>query len=46
MVNAAADAKKNEGNEAFKNQDYPTAIAKYTEAIEIDATNHVYFSNR
>lgn len=46
MVNAAADAKKNEGNEAFKQQDYPTAVAKYSEAIEIDPTNHVYFSNR
>ncbi|KAI9984681.1 hypothetical protein PInf_006045 [Phytophthora infestans] len=46
MVNAAADAKKNEGNEAFKKQDYSNAVAKYTEAIEIDPTNHVYFSNR
>lgn len=46
MPNAAADAKKNEGNNAFKVQDYLTAVARYTEAIEIDATNHVYFSNR
>ncbi|KAG3092984.1 hypothetical protein PI125_g16996 [Phytophthora idaei] len=46
MVNATADAKKNEGNEAFKKQDYPIAVARYTEAIEIDPTNHVYFSNR
>ena len=35
-----------EGNEAFKNQDYSTAVAKYTEAIELDPSNHVYFSNR
>lgn len=37
---------RSEGNEAFKKQDYPTAVAKYTEAVEIDPTNHVYFSNR
>ncbi|DAZ94350.1 TPA: hypothetical protein N0F65_000914 [Lagenidium giganteum] len=46
MVNAAAEAKKNEGNAAFKAQDWATAIAKYSEAIAIDASNHVYFSNR
>ncbi|RLN52402.1 hypothetical protein BBP00_00009628 [Phytophthora kernoviae] len=46
MPNPAAEAKKNEGNDAFKAQDYPTAIAKYTEAVEIDSSNHVYFSNR
>ncbi|CAI5746480.1 unnamed protein product [Peronospora destructor] len=46
MISAAAEAKKNEGNEAFKNQDYPIAVAKYTEAIELDPSNHVYFSNR
>ncbi|KAJ0404143.1 hypothetical protein P43SY_008701 [Pythium insidiosum] len=46
MVNAAAEAKKNEGNEAFKRRDWAQAVAKYSEAIAIDATNHVYFSNR
>ena len=46
MPNAAADAKKAEGNAAFVKKDYPTAIARYTEAIEIDPSNHVYFSNR
>ncbi|KAI9917312.1 hypothetical protein PsorP6_012453 [Peronosclerospora sorghi] len=46
MGHAAADAKKNEGNEAFKKQDYPTAVAKYTEAIELDPSNHVFYSNR
>ncbi|GLD95602.1 hypothetical protein PINS_up004279 [Pythium insidiosum] len=46
MVNAAAEAKKNEGNEAFKRRDWPQAVAKYSEAIALDATNHVYFSNR
>ena len=37
---------KSEGNDAFKNQDYPTAVAKYTEAIDLDPSNHVYSSNR
>jgi stress-induced-phosphoprotein 1 len=38
--------KKNEGNEAFKARDYDTAIARYSEAIELDPTNHVFYSNR
>lgn len=46
MANAAADAKKNEGNEAFKKGDWKKAVEKYTEAIKLDGTNHVYFSNR
>ncbi|RLN90114.1 hypothetical protein BBJ28_00010121 [Nothophytophthora sp. Chile5] len=35
-----------EGNEAFKRQDYPTAVAKYSQAVELDSSNHVYYSNR
>ena len=35
-----------EGNTAFAAKDYDVAIAKYTEAIGIDGTNHVYYSNR
>ena len=35
-----------EGNDAFKQQDYPTAVAKYSEAIDLDPLNHVYYSNR
>jgi stress-induced-phosphoprotein 1 len=46
MVNAAAEAKKNEGNEAFKHGKWELAVEKYSEAIAIDGTNHVYYSNR
>ncbi|RDW61210.1 Hsp90 cochaperone STI1 [Aspergillus mulundensis] len=41
-----ADALKAEGNKAFAAKDYPTAIDKFTQAIELDATNHVLYSNR
>jgi stress-induced-phosphoprotein 1 len=42
----AAQAKKNEGNNFFKNKQYPQAIQKYTEAIELDRSDVTYFSNR
>jgi len=45
-IREKADKKKNEGNQAFKNQDYDLAIKLYTEAINIDPSSHVYFSNR
>ena len=47
-----ADAKaksleyKAEGNAALSSQDYAEAIECYTKAIELDPTNHVFFSNR
>ncbi|KAI5958978.1 sgt2 [Candida pseudojiufengensis] len=41
-----ADELKVEGNRAMAAKDYPTAIAKYTEAIGLDPTNVVYLSNR
>ncbi|KAL4779420.1 hypothetical protein BJX76DRAFT_340775 [Aspergillus varians] len=41
-----ADALKAEGNKAFSAKDYPTAIEKFTQAIEIDSNNHVLYSNR
>jgi len=46
MVNPAAEEKKELGNKAFAAKDYDEAIKFYSEAIEIDPTNHVYFSNR
>jgi len=41
----AAEAKAL-GNEAFKAQDFKTAITHFTEAIKHDPTDHVFFSNR
>ncbi|KAL4951385.1 hypothetical protein BDW69DRAFT_39632 [Aspergillus filifer] len=41
-----ADALKAEGNKAFSAKDYPTAIDKFTQAIELDSNNHVLYSNR
>ncbi|XP_074662560.1 serine/threonine-protein phosphatase 5-like [Tubulanus polymorphus] len=37
---------KEKANELFKKQDYDKAIDFYTNAIEIDATEAAYFSNR
>ncbi|OJJ48125.1 hypothetical protein ASPZODRAFT_1522014 [Penicilliopsis zonata CBS 506.65] len=41
-----ADALKAEGNKAFSAKDYPTAIEKFTQAIELDPSNHILYSNR
>ena len=41
-----AEALKTLGNEAFKNNDFAKAIEHFTEAIGIDGTNHVLYSNR
>lgn len=46
MVNAAAEERKARGNEFFKRKDYPNAVKWYSEAIDLDPTNHTYFSNR
>lgn len=37
---------KNEGNLAFAAKDYKLSVQKFTEAITIDPTNGVFFSNR
>lgn len=37
---------KGKGNAFLKAQDFDQAIDCYTKAIELDATNHVFFSNR
>ena len=34
------------GNKAFVAKDYQTAIKHFSDAIELDPTNHVLFSNR
>lgn len=43
---AEADALKVEGNKAMAARNYAEAIAKYTQAIELDPSNVVYLLNR
>ena len=43
---ADAAALKAEGNKCLAAKDFDGAIAKYTEAIAIDPSNHVFYSNR
>lgn len=45
-VNPEAEKLKSAGNAAMQKKDYPTAIAKYTEAISFSPTNPIYLSNR
>ena len=42
----SADELKQKGNEAFKRNEFKLACEIFTEAIELDATNHVLYSNR
>mmetsp|Transcript_10719 Transcript_10719/g.32519 ORF Transcript_10719/g.32519 Transcript_10719/m.32519 type:complete len:386 (-) Transcript_10719:934-2091(-) len=42
----SADDLKNQGNACLKAGDFDGAIAKYTEAIGVDGSNKVYYSNR
>lgn len=37
---------KNQGNDAFKKHDWPSAIDFYSKAIELDDTEPAYYSNR
>ncbi|ETL27101.1 hypothetical protein L916_19323 [Phytophthora nicotianae] len=39
-------AAKNEGNEFFKNGEFPKAVERYTEAIKRDPSCAVYYANR
>ncbi|KAF3913940.1 hypothetical protein ABW21_db0206485 [Orbilia brochopaga] len=41
-----ADALKAQGNAAFAAKDFPKAIDFFTQAIELDPSNHVFYSNR
>lgn len=37
---------KDEGNQAYSNEDFETAILKFTNAIEIDSKNETFYCNR
>ncbi|KAI9844652.1 MAG: Hsp90 cochaperone [Thelocarpon superellum] len=41
-----ADALKAQGNKAFAEKKFDEAIDKFTQAIELEPTNHVLYSNR
>jgi stress-induced-phosphoprotein 1 len=41
-----AEEYKAKGNEALLSKNYSSAIENYTHAINIDGSNHVYYSNR
>lgn len=43
---AAAEQKKANGNRMVSERNYPEAIKLYTEAIELDGKNAVYYANR
>lgn len=43
---ALAEEYKNEGNSAFKEQDYSKAIGSYTLSLSLDPTNAVFAANR
>lgn len=45
MSQSAVDL-KNQGNKAFAAGDWPTAISFYDKAIEADATEPTFFTNR
>jgi len=41
-----AERLKNEGNALLNTRDFEGAVAKYTQAIELDGNNHIFYSNR
>jgi len=41
-----AEEFKNQGNKEYSNKNYQKAIDLYTKAINLDSSNHVFFSNR
>jgi stress-induced-phosphoprotein 1 len=43
---AIAAERKQQGNEAFAAKEFDVAVRCFTEAIELDPTNHVLYSNR
>lgn len=45
-MSAAAQVKKNEGNNFFKEKKYKEAIQRYSEAIALDPSDVTFYSNR
>jgi len=45
-TSTSAEEKKELGNKAFAAKEYKEAISYYTEAIQLDPKNHIYYSNR
>jgi len=43
---ATADELKAKGNAALQAENFTEAVTFYTQAIEIDPTNHILYSNR
>ena len=43
---AKAEELKKTGNEFFKKKDFEKAVEFYSQAIELDPSNHIYYSNR
>ncbi|KAF4720852.1 hypothetical protein FOZ62_024376, partial [Perkinsus olseni] len=41
-----ADAAKEEGNKCYRSSKIEEAVQHYSRAIDLDSTNHVYYSNR
>ena len=46
MAREMAQSFKAQGNAAFKKGDNSAAVSFYTQAIELDPDDHVFFSNR
>ena len=42
----SATEHKDRGNEHFKHARWDDAVEEFTRAIELDGTNHVFYSNR
>ena len=42
----SADSQKNAGNAAFQNKEFEKAIIHYSNAIDLDNQNPIYYSNR
>jgi len=46
MSKEEAQAAKNRGNTAFSKNEFEVAVSEFSRAIELDPTDHVFYSNR